>query len=285
MTRTRATSRYFDSAGVMLRYVDAGSGEAVVLLHSFTGNLDRDFVRGGLFAAIAARYRAIAFDLRGHGRSGKPHDACQYGREMALDVVRLLDHLQLDRAHIVGYSLGAHIVAHLLSLHPERFITATLGGAPGRRQWSDDDDRRAAIEAREMARGVMRTQILRLRPPESAPPSDEEIRVRTAEYLDGNDAAALAAIRRANRDQVVSDDALSNAAVPILGLVGSRDAYRNAFSALAKAVRQLTLVEIDGAGHGDALARAEFRETLLAFLHEHPAAPHDDSHGKRHDCR
>src|SRR6185437_13678556 len=51
MTRTPA-DRYFDSAGVTLRYVDAGSGEAVVLLHSFTGNLDRDFVRGGLFAAL-----------------------------------------------------------------------------------------------------------------------------------------------------------------------------------------------------------------------------------------
>ena len=269
MTRTPAPDRYFHSAGVTLRYVDAGSGEAVVLLHSFTGNLDRDFVRGGLFAALAGRYRAIAFDLRGHGRSGKPHHPRQYGREMALDVVRLLDHMQLDRAHVVGYSLGAHIVAQLLSLHPERFITATLGGAPGRRHWSDDDERRASIEAHEMEQGVLRTQILRLWPPGIPPPGDEEIRIRTATYLEGNDAAALAAVRRANRDQVVGDDALSNAAVPILGLVGSRDAYRDAFIALAKSLPQLELIEIDGATHDDALPRAEFREALLAFLDAH----------------
>ena len=271
MPRVSESDRYFDSAGVVLHYAEAGAGDAVVLLHSFTGNLYRDFVRCGLFAALAGRHRTIAFDLRGHGRSGKPHDPRQYGREMALDVVRLLDHLQLDRAHIVGYSLGAHIVAQLLSLHPERFITATLGGAPRRGPWSPDDDRRAAIEAREMEQGVLRTQILRLWPPEMPPPGDEEIRIRTATYLEGNDAAALAAARRANRDQVVSDDALRNAGVPILGLVGSRDAYRGAFSALAKAMPPLTLVEIDGAAHDDALARAEFREALLAFLHEHPA--------------
>ena len=269
MTSTATPDRYFDSAGVALRYVDTGFGEAVVLLHSFTGNLDRDFVRCGLLAALAERYRAIAFDLRGHGKSGKPHDPRQYGREMALDVVRLLDHLRLPKAHIVGYSLGAHVVAQLLSLHPERFITATLAGSPGRRNWSQDDDRRVATEAAELEQGVMRTQILRLWPKSKPPPSKAEIDARTAAYLQGNDTKALAALRRANRDQVVSDAALAATGVPTLGVVGSRDDYRAEFRALADAMPQLTLVEIAGAAHGEALAQDDFRAALLTFLDAH----------------
>ena len=263
---TPTGDRCFDSAGVALRYVEAGEGEPVVLLHSFCGNLERDFVRSGLLGALAQHYRVIALDLRGHGKSGKPHDPRRYGREMALDVVRLLDHLQLQRAHVVGYSLGAHVVAQLLTLHPERFITATLGGAPGRRRWSEDDDRRIATEAAEMARGEMRTQILRLWPKSAPPPSAAEIEARTRAYLRGNDPKALAAVRLANRDQVVSDAALAAAGVPTLGLVGSRDEYRDAFRELARVMPQLTLVEIEGAAHGQALERAEFRDALLAFL-------------------
>jgi pimeloyl-ACP methyl ester carboxylesterase len=260
---------FFDSAGVALRYVEAGSGEPVVLLHSFCGSIERDFVAPGLFVTLAERFRVIALDLRGHGKSGKPHDARHYGHELALDVVRLLDHLAVRNAHIVGYSLGGHVVAHLLSLHPQRFITATLGGAPGRRGWCDVDDLRVAMEADELERGEMRKQILRLWPASAPPPNDAQIRERTAEILAGNDPQALAALRRASRGQVVTDEALAAANVPTLGLVGSRDRYLDAFRELGKAMPQLTLVEIEGATHDDALARAEFREALLAFLGAH----------------
>ena len=261
--------RYFDAAGVALRYVEAGSGEPVVLLHSFCGNLDRDFVECGLFAALAEHHRAVALDLRGHGKSGKPHERRQYGREMALYVARLLDHLELPRAHIVGSSLGGHIVAQFLSLHPERIITATLGGSPGRRRWTDDEERRAADEAREMARGELRSQLLRLQPPSAPPLCEDEIRERTARILNGNDPKALAAVRLANGDQRVSDAELCSAGVPTLGLVGTRDPYVDDFRELAQCMPKLRLVEIEGATHEDAPARREFRDALLAFLRSH----------------
>ena len=53
-----------------------------------------------------AGYRVIALDCRGHGQSGKPQDPGQYGLEMVRDVVRLLDHLNVERAHVVGYAMG-----------------------------------------------------------------------------------------------------------------------------------------------------------------------------------
>lgn len=272
MATCGAPDRFFDSAGVVLHYVDAGSGEPVVLLHSFCGSTERDFVRTGVFDALATHFRTIGLDMRGHGRSGKPHAPQQYGRELAHDVVRLLDHLHLPRAHIVGYSLGGHVVAQLLTLAPERFVTATLGGSPGRRAWTEEDDQRVAVEADELERGEMRTQFLRLWPESGPRPSEAALSTRTAEVLEGNDPKALAALRRANADQVVGDDALAAANVPTLGVVGTNDRYLDEFHALAKRMRQLTLVTIDGATHDDAPSRAGFREALVAFLQTHPGA-------------
>jgi pimeloyl-ACP methyl ester carboxylesterase len=255
-----------DSAGVPLHYLDAGSGAPVVLLHSYTGDSERQFVATGCFAAIAARFRAIALDLRGHGKSGKPHDPAAYGAEMAWDVVRLLDDLGLCSAHVVGYSMGAHVAAQLLTLAPQRVCSAVLGGAPGRLHWSEADDARVAREADEMEHGLLRSQIARLLPPGMAMPGEDEIRARSKRYLQGNDLRALAAIRRSNRAQVVSASAIAAAGVPLLGVVGSEDPYLPQFHQLAAAARSMRLVTIAGANHANAAARPEFRDAVLAFV-------------------
>src|SRR5918999_4962799 len=140
-----AQDQFFDSNGVRIRYVDQGSGPPVVLLHGFSGSLDSGWVETGVLPTLAADYRVIAFDCRGHGQSDKPHDPKSYGLQMGQDVVRLLDHLHIARAHIVGYSLGAIITAKLLTTNPDRFLTATLGGAAGRQRWTPENA--AAAEA------------------------------------------------------------------------------------------------------------------------------------------
>jgi pimeloyl-ACP methyl ester carboxylesterase len=88
-------------------------------------------VRSGVFAKLAANYHVIALDCRGFGQSGKPHDPAQYGVEMGLDVIRLLDHLRINTAHVVGYSMGAHIAAHLIR-HASRAIHLRYVGRRGR---------------------------------------------------------------------------------------------------------------------------------------------------------
>jgi len=112
-----AQDRYFDSAGVRIRYVDRGKGEPVVLLHGNGGSLQGWF-DSGIAANLERDYRVIALDARGHGQSGKPRDAAAYGQQMGLDVVRLLDHLGIRRAHMVGYSMGASILGKLVTTHP-----------------------------------------------------------------------------------------------------------------------------------------------------------------------
>ena len=129
-----AQDQFFDSNGVRIRYVEQGSGPPVVLLHGFSGNLDASWVETGVLPKLATDYRVIALDSRGHGKSDKPHDPKSYGLQMGQDVVRLLDHLHIARAHIVGHSMGAGITAKLLTTNPDRFLTATLSGSAGRQR-------------------------------------------------------------------------------------------------------------------------------------------------------
>jgi pimeloyl-ACP methyl ester carboxylesterase len=261
--------RFFDAAGVALRYVDEGSGVPVVLLHCFGGNFDSQFVATGIFPALVQNHRVLGMDLRGHGGSGKPHDPRAYGAQMTRDIVRLLDHAGIERAHVVGYSMGAHLVAQLLTLAPQRAISATLGGACGRRQWSSADDVRVEAEARELEQGSMRAQILRLWPAGRPLPTDEEVEARSRRYLAGQDPLALAAMRRANHDQVVNDAALAAVHVPTLGIVGSRDPYLAQFQSLADCMRALALVVIEGATHADAAGHPQFVSALRSFLAAH----------------
>ena len=86
--------KYADFGGVKIHYIDRGKGEAIVLLHGGTSSLE-SWVRTGVVDNLSKDYRVIAFDARGHGKSGRPHDPKQYGRQQALDVPRLLDALKI----------------------------------------------------------------------------------------------------------------------------------------------------------------------------------------------
>src|SRR5262245_55406962 len=101
-----AADDVFVSNGVKIRYVTEGKGEPVVLINGWMGDSSmwgRDWL-GNTKLKAEDGYQLIALDCRGHGKSDKPHDVGKYGPEMAADVVRLLDHLKVEKAHLVGYS-------------------------------------------------------------------------------------------------------------------------------------------------------------------------------------
>ena len=268
-----AEERFFDSAGIRIRYIEEGWGEPVVLVHGYTSDAEAQWTRTGVLQALATRYRVIALDARGHGRSGKPHDPAQYGPEMGFDILRLLDYLDITRAHIVGYSMGAHIVAQLATTHPERFLTATLGGAPGRFSWSLEDQQRVEREAAEMEQALLRSQTLRLWPHGEPLPSEERIRELSAAQLTGQDPRALAAVRRSNPAQVVTLAQIAAVTVPMLGVVGTADPYLSQFLELKAVMPQLDLVTIEAASHSSAPGRPEFSQAVLAFLRAHSPRP------------
>ena len=142
-------SQFFRSNGARIHYIEAGSGEPVVLLHGNTGSLEQ-WLESGVFQDLAQDYRAIAFDARAHGKSDKPHDPSAYGLEVALDILRLLDHLEIERAHIIGYSMGARVVGSFMISHPERFLSAILGGFAPAWNWSAEDQQGVESRASSM---------------------------------------------------------------------------------------------------------------------------------------
>ncbi|HMP18038.1 MAG TPA: alpha/beta hydrolase, partial [Gemmatales bacterium] len=118
--------------GVELFYQDTGNpqGEPVVLVHGFAVNSGLQWGLPGISKALTeSQYRVILFDNRGHGRSTRPHEADKYGMPMVHDIRRLLDHLDVKKAHVVGYSMGAFLTHKFAATYPDRVKSITLGGA------------------------------------------------------------------------------------------------------------------------------------------------------------
>lgn len=265
----RVKGHYFDSNGVDLHYTVEGEGEPVVLLHGFAVNADINWRLPGITQALAKEFRVIAMDLRGHGLSGKPHDARQYGMKMVDDVLRLLDHLKIGKAHVVGYSLGGMVTLKLAATHPERLLTASPLGAGWERPESSAF--LGAIgeieEALKSGRGVG---------PLSGHLGGERQRPGllhtwwvkfVTRYL--NDGHALGDMVRAMPDLAVEEEDLRRIPVPVCSIVGSRDPLRAGVDAMQGLVPDLKVAVLDNADHIRAPRRPELLGTLKSFLREH----------------
>ena len=105
----------FHHGEVEIAYLDEGAGEPIVLVHGFASTKEVNWVNPGWVATLTgAGRRAIALDNRGHGASSKLYDPAAYhSATMAEDVRALLDHLRIERADVMGYSMGARIAAFL----------------------------------------------------------------------------------------------------------------------------------------------------------------------------
>jgi hypothetical protein len=118
----------FTVKGTRIFYVVQGQGEPVVLIHGLYSSAGINWVWPGTMAALAKDHRVVAMDLPGHGLSDKPEGPEAYGMQMVEDIVALMDHLEMKKANIVGYSLGGMIAMKLTVTHPERVTSCCLGG-------------------------------------------------------------------------------------------------------------------------------------------------------------
>ena len=258
--------QFFDSSGVRIRFVEEGQGTPIVLIHGLTGSLDRHWIANGVFGTLAKDHRVIAMDARGHGKSGKPHDPKMYGEQMARDVVALLDHLKIPRAHIVGYSMGAMIGGRLLAMSPDRVITMAFVAHHPIRSFTAKDEAENEAQAQDME-GPMpfKRMMLTFFP---TPPPDEEIRKMTAPLVAANDVKALAAFWRGYRTLVITDQELSAVRVPMIEIIGTADPGYPELAALAKAHPHIKTLAVQGAEHGgerSVLRRAETMDALRAL--------------------
>ncbi len=140
-------SNFFTTSdGIKIHYLTHGDrGSWVMLIHGYSDSAQRMWFNTGIAPELAKRHRVVAIDNRNHGQSDKPIAG---GSGRAQDVIELMDHLKIDRAHIHGYSMGGGIVGQLLALIPNRFITAGFGGSG---MSETNDTYRAAAEAMDDA--------------------------------------------------------------------------------------------------------------------------------------
>ena len=125
----------------------------IILIHGYTRFLENNWIAHGVFADLSKDHRVIAYDMPGHGKSGKAYEPPAY-RDMVSDPIRLMDHLGIKRAHLIGYSMGGGVVAKVAVTHPERLMTAILGGHSGYREWEPEDEKFYEDSARELETDV-----------------------------------------------------------------------------------------------------------------------------------
>lgn len=242
-SQSTPVNQYFDSGGVRIRYIELGSGDPVIAIHGLTRNSDTWLEK---VSALAEDHRLILFDQRGHGLSDKPHRVSQYGRETGHDVIRLMDHLGIPKAHILGYSIGVVPIGMLITEHESRFISAIFGGGAARWEWGDEED-------------LLNQQIY-----ERIVNSSRQPQLRSS--MEGQDQIALASLRLGEKQLLVSKESLSRLSIPILAIVGSEDSALEAVESFKDTVPAIELVIVEGETHLSLPEHPEFLESIQDFL-------------------
>ena len=113
--------------GVKLYFEESGSGRAILLIHEFSGDYRAWEQQVRYFAR---RYRCITYNARGYPPSEVPESLDKYSQRRAVDdAVNVLDHLKIDKAHVVGLSMGGFSALHFGILYPERAVSVVVGAA------------------------------------------------------------------------------------------------------------------------------------------------------------
>ncbi|SEQ10831.1 Pimeloyl-ACP methyl ester carboxylesterase [Faunimonas pinastri] len=247
--------QFFRSDNLQIAYIDQGEGEPILLIHGFASNhrvnwMDTLWVRD----LLAAGRRVIALDNRGHGQSDKPHDPAAYGTPaMAADACRLLDHLGIERADVMGYSMGARITAFLALDHPERVRRAVLAGLG------------AGLLIGVGAPQPIADALLAPSIDDVTTPQGRMFRMFAEQTR--SDREALAACILASR-QVMTEDELRAIRVPVLVAVGTTDDVAGPPEPIADLIPDSRIFHIQGRDHMKAVGDRTAKKAVMEFLSE-----------------
>lgn len=247
----------FLSDGIEIAFLDEGEGEPILLIHGFASNLTTNWVDAGWVRSLTgAGRRIVAYDNRGHGRSQKLYDEAAYGAPvMAEDARRLLDHLGIERADVMGYSMGSRIAAFLAFAHPTRVRSLVFAGL-----------------GINMVRGIAGSGPIAHA---FEAPTIEEVTNATARsfraFADstGSDLKALAACIRSSRVKV-TPEALTMLRAPVLVACGSLDVISGPAEPLAALIPGAEALVIEGRDHMKAVGDKRLKEGVLDFLARRP---------------
>lgn len=251
----------FSSDGVRIAFVDHpaenGAGDPIVLVHGFASNHAVNWVNTAWFKTLGREgRRVIALDNRGHGASEKLYTPEDYTTSrMAADVLNLMDHLGLERADVMGYSMGARITAFLALQNPARVRSALLGGLGIH-----------LVDGVGLPLGIADA----MEAPSLEALSDPMQRMfRAFAEQTKSDLRALAACIRGSRQTLTPGEAAS-IRVPVQIAVGTRDTVAGDAHALGRLIPGSIVVDIPGRDHNLAVGDRVHKEAVAAFLRQRP---------------
>lgn len=247
----------FTHEGTTIEYLDEGAGDPVVLVHGFASNKETNWVYPGWIKPLTdAGYRVIALDNRGHGASTKYYETERYHiPEMTKDVIALLDHLKIEKADLVGYSMGARISAYAAAHYPSRVRSATLGGM-------GINLTRSVSSGNRVAKALEAPRIEDVTEPVG-------LSFRKFAEQTKSDLKALAALSYSHQRIVPREDA-AKIRLPVLVVVGTRDDIAGSGEELAELIPGAKFVALEGKDHMRTVGDAGFKKAVIEFLKERP---------------
>ncbi len=247
----------FHNGTVEIAYLDEGEGDPILLVHGFASSKNVNWVYPTWVSELKKDgRRVIALDNRGHGDSGKLYDPKAYDIPiMAGDIAGLMDHLKIERADVMGYSLGSRMTAMLALNEPWRFRSAIFGGigiglieggGPG-------ESVAQALEApllEDVTDPVGRT-------------------FRAFADQTRSDRQALAACLRGSRRLMTKEEA-ADISVPVLIAVGTVDEIAGSAERLGKIIPGSEVLDIPNRDHMRAVGDKVYKAGVLDFLSRRP---------------
>ena len=245
----------FNSDGVEIAYEQWGEGKPILLIHGFASNRNVNWVDTGWVKALTgAGHRVIAFDNRGHGESEKLYDKARYlAPMMAEDARRLLDHLKIEQAAVMGYSMGARISAFLTMHNPARVRCVVFAGM-----------------ASNLVHGVGGAEEIAqaLQVPKLADVTDRGARgFRIFADSTKADKQALAACILSSRVKIKAE-ALAAIKCPALVVAGELDEVAGSVEGLVAMLPNARGVTLPKRNHMNAVGDSGYKEAVLEFLGE-----------------
>lgn len=243
----------FRNDDIDIAYLDEGEGEPIVLVHGFASSKSVNWVYPTWVSELKKHgKRVIALDNRGHGESQKLYDPELYRiRLMASDVLALMDHLNIVRADIMGYSMGARITAFFTHALPDRVNRAVLGGL-GIGLVKGGGPGETVAQALEVAD-----------PSQITDPVGKTFRAFADQTR--SDRRALAACLRGSRNLMSAEDAAAITR-PLLIAVGTKDEIAGSARDLQAIIPGSQVLDIPHRDHMRAVGDKVYKQGVLEFL-------------------
>lgn len=248
--------QYYYNNSIELAYFDCGEGEPILLIHGFASNATLNWIDTGWVPLLLEEgYRVIAIDNRGHGDSAKIYDNDAYTPEnMVDDAYKLLKSLNINKAHIMGYSMGARVAAYFAMLHSDMTQTLNLGGmasalVEGAGGWEPIHEAMLADDVNSITN--QRGFLFR-------------------KFADNNksDRKALAACIISSKKELTKEQ-VQQIHVPTLIVAGEKDEISGSAEALADIMPNAQAITLPRRNHMLAVGDKFYKGSVVKFLKEH----------------